>query len=102
MRAPIRGSTFRGRLILPILLAGGPPAAVVVQIAFAWRRHEIADAEAAALQFARHLATVHDASMRQARLTLDAVATAVGGNTSDGIAAVLQEAVEHSTPYSNV
>jgi len=102
MRAPIRGSTFRVRLILPILLAVVPLAAVVVQIALAWRRHEIADAEAAALQFARHLAAVHDASMRQARLTLDAVATAVGRQTSDGITSVLQEAVEHGTPYSNV
>jgi len=102
MRARISQSTFRVRLILPILLAVVPLAAVVVQIAFAWRRHEIADAEAAALQFARQLAAVHDAGLRQARLTLDAVAAAVGTKASDGITSVLQTAVEHGAPYSNV
>ena len=102
MRSGVRQSTFRVRLIVPILLAVVPVAAVVVQIALTWRRHEIADAEAAARQFTRHLSAVHDASMRQARLALDSVATAVGAVTSDGMTSVLQTAVEHGTPYSNV
>jgi PAS domain S-box-containing protein len=102
MRAGVRQSTFRVRLFLPILLAVVPFAAVVVQIALTWRQHEIDDAEAAARQFTHHLAAGHDASMRQARLPLDAVATAVGAMTSDGITSILQLAVAHGTPYSNV
>src|SRR5262252_3162994 len=103
MRAPSHGFTFRARLIFPIVLAVVPLAVIVVQIASAWRAHELADAETAALQFSRHLAAVHEASMRQAQVALDAVAAAIGGTgSSDSVTTILHSAVEHGTLYSNV
>src|SRR5262245_61030537 len=103
MRALTQGFTFRSRLILPIIVAVVPLAVIVIQMASAWRAHELADAEGAALQFSRHLAAVHDASLRQARVSLDAVAAAIGVSpTSGSVTTILQSAVEHGTPYRNV
>jgi PAS domain S-box-containing protein len=53
-------SSLRARLLLLVLLAVVPALGLILFTAEEWRRHEINDAQADALRFARHASAIHE------------------------------------------
>src|SRR6266508_354330 len=67
MRSPVSFSSLRVRLVLMVLLAVLPPLGLIVYTAAEWRRHEISEAEAKAVQLARHASAIHERLIEESR-----------------------------------
>ena len=72
MRSPV--SSLRVRLALMVLLAVLPPLGLIVYTAAEWRRHEISEAEAKAIQLARHASAIHERLIEESRDVLFSLA----------------------------
>ena len=104
MPAAFGFSGLRSRLLLPVLLAAGPAAILLLLTGRAWREREQGDAIAAAREAGQHAALVHSQNLAQVRRMLATIA-AVGvdrPSVDPTWRAVLVKAIDDHALFDNI